>query len=71
MPPSGRPTLSSGINGRMDVLDYIRANSPARVSVRALCNALGYRSPATIHGHLRRLQIDGLIRRTSRGWEVA
>lgn len=70
MPPHGRPTVSSGINGRHDLLDYIQAHQPVRASGRSIARALGY-NHQTVHTHLRRLQLDGLIRRTSRGWEVA
>ncbi len=70
MPPTGRPRVTSGINGRLDILDYIRANGPVSLTVRDLAARLGYNHVTVFH-HLRRLQADGIIARRSDGsWEV-
>lgn len=71
MPPHGRPTVSSGINGRHDILDYIRAHGPVKLSAREFARRLGF-NHMTVYNHLRRMQDDGLLKRRSDGsWEVA
>ena len=70
MPPNGRPSLASGRNARLALLDYIQSRQPVTEPCRAIGRALGF-SHVAILNQLHALQADGLIRRTSRGWEVA
>lgn len=71
MAANGRPRLSTGINGRRMVLDYVSAHAPCRDSIRHIGRQLGI-SHVAVHLQLHRLKEDGLLKRRSDGaWEVA
>lgn len=42
------------------ILDFTKENKYPP-TVRELCNALGLSSPSTIHSHLERLKVHGLV----------
>lgn len=67
----GRPRLSTGIDGRRMVLDYVTAHTPCRDSIRHIGRQLGI-SHVAVHLQLHRLKADGILKRRSDGsWEVA
>ncbi len=48
------------------ILEYIRGQIAMRgypPSVREICDAVGLKSTSTVHGHLKRLETKGLLRR--------
>lgn len=50
------------------ILDFIRSEVQSKgypPSVREICEAVGLKSTSTVHGHLRRLEKKGYIRRDS------
>ena len=50
------------------ILDYIReqvAENGFPPSVREICQAVGLKSTSTVHGHLKRLEKQGLLKRDS------
>ena len=59
--------MASRLTGRQkEILDYIRKETQSRgypPSVREIGQAIGLSSSSTVHGHLRRLEEKGFIRR--------
>ena len=55
-----------GHESQMKILAYIKAEIEQKgypPSVREICQAVGLKSTATVHGHLNALEEQGLIRR--------
>lgn len=53
-------------NTRDKILRYIKSEIAQKgypPSVREICDAVNLKSPATVHGHLERLERDGILRR--------
>ena len=53
---------------QIDVLEYIKRVLQTKgypPTVREICDAVGLKSPATVHAHLKTLEDKGYIRRDS------
>ncbi len=51
-----------------DILEYIKQTCQVNgypPTVREICEAVGLKSPATVHGHLRTLENKGYIKRNA------
>lgn len=51
---------------QLEIYDFLKAHTASKgypPSVREICNAVNLKSTSTVHGHLKRLEKKGLLRR--------